>query len=117
MISCDHDLVMMTINLRLQKNLKNKNPKIRFDIEKLQDPNIAMHFKATIGGRFTVLNSLQPDIDNLVNSIGTAMHNTAKEVLGKQKIKQKPWVPDDVLKLCDQRKEPPTKKRTNSTEN
>ena len=87
-VGSDHDLVMMTINLRLQKNRKkNKNPRIKFDIEKLQDPNIAKHFKATIGGRFAVLNFLEPNINNLVNSVGTAMHYTAKEVLGKPKIK------------------------------
>ena len=86
-VGSDHDLVMMTVNLRLQKNRKNKNPRIRFDIEKLHDPNIATHFKATIGGRFAVLNFLEPDINNPVNSIGTAMRDTAKDVLGKPKIK------------------------------
>ena len=94
---------MMTINLRLQKNRKSKNPRKRFDIEKLQDPNIATHFKATIGGRFAVLNFLEPNINNLVNTVGTAMRDTAKEVLGKPKIKRQPWVSNDVLKLCDQR--------------
>ena len=43
-VGSDHDLVMMTINL---KNRKDKNPRIRFDTEKLQDPNIAKHLKAT----------------------------------------------------------------------
>ncbi|KAI0238502.1 hypothetical protein LSAT2_010801 [Lamellibrachia satsuma] len=66
----DHDLVMMTINLRLQKNWNDKNPRIRFDTEKLQDPNIATHLKATIGGRFAALNFLEPDINNTANSIG-----------------------------------------------
>ena len=42
---------------------------------------------------------------NIVNSIGTAIRDTAKEVLDKPKIKRQPWVPDDVLKLCDQRRE------------
>ena len=95
-VGSDHDLVTMTINLRLQENRENKNHRIRFYIEKLQE---------TIGGRFATLNFLEPDITNLVNSIGTAMRDTAKEVLGKPKIKQQPWVPDDVLKLCDQRRE------------
>ena len=103
-VGSDHDLVMMTINLRLQKNQKNKNPQIRSDIEKLQDPNIATHFIATIGGRFTALNFLEPNINNLVNSVGTAMRDTAKEVLSKSKIKHQPWVSNDVLKLCDQRR-------------
>ena len=104
---------MMTIHLKLQRNWKNKNPRIRFYIEKLQDPNIATHFKATIGGRFAALNFLEPDYNNLVNLIGTAMCDTAKEVLGKPKIKRQPWVPDNVVKLCDQRRELKKKRTTN----
>ena len=88
---------MMTINRMVQMNRKNKKPRIIFDKEKLQDPNIATHIlKQQIGGRFAALNFLEPDINNLVNSIGTAMRDTAKEVLGKPKIKRQPWVPEDV---------------------
>ena len=100
-VGSDHDLVMMTKNLRLQKNQKNKNPQIRFDIEKLQDPNIATHFNATIGGRFAPLNFLEPNVNNLINSFGTAMPDTDKEVLGKPWMKLQSWVSNDVLKLCD----------------
>ena len=100
-VGSDHDLVIMTKNLRLQKNQKNKNPQIRFDIEKLQDPNTATHFKATIGGRFAPLNFLEPNINNLINSFGTAMPDTDKEVLGKPRMKRQPWVSNDVPKLCD----------------
>ena len=93
---------MMTINLRGAEESKNKNPRIRFDIEKLQDPTIATHFKTTIGERFAVLNFLEPNINNLVNSVGTAIRDTAEEVLGKPKIKHQPWVSNDVLKLCEE---------------
>ena len=82
-VGTDHDVVMKTINLRLQKNWKTKNPKIRFDVEKLQDPT---HLKATIRGRFTALNFMKPNINNTVNSIW-----------------RQQWVPNDVSKLCDQR--------------
>ena len=64
---------MMTINLRLQKNLKNKNPKIRFDIEKLQDPNITTHLKATIRGRFAALNFLKRISTTLSTRLATTM--------------------------------------------
>ena len=104
---------MMTINLRLQKNQKNKNPRIRFDIEKLQDPNIVAHFKATIGVHFAAFHFLEPNINNLVNSVGTAMRNTTKEVLGKTKIKHQPWVSNDVLKHCNQRRELKKTRNTN----
>ena len=112
-VGSDHDLLMMTINLRLQKNRKNKNPRIRFNKEKLQDPNIATHFKATIGGRFAVFNFLELNINNLVNSVSTAMSDTTKEVLGKPNIKHHPWVSNDALKLCDQRRELKKTRTTN----
>ena len=59
-------------------------------------------------------NFLEPNINNLVNSVGTAMRDTTKEVLGKRKIKHQPWVSNDVLKLCNQRRE--LKKTRNTKE-
>ena len=46
----DHDLLMMTIRLRLKKTSKQKHTRLKFDLEKLKDPNVLKTFKAMIDG-------------------------------------------------------------------
>ena len=48
-IGSDHELVMMTFRLHLQRMKNQGNIRIRFSLEKLKDPNIAESFRATIG--------------------------------------------------------------------
>ena len=35
-----HDLLMMTFRLRLKKTSKPKHTRLKFDLEKLKDPNV-----------------------------------------------------------------------------
>ena len=50
-IRSDHDLVM-TFRVGLKKARKPNQPRLRFDLEKLRDPDVACTFQATIGGKF-----------------------------------------------------------------
>ena len=107
--TCNDDL-----QLRLQKVKNQGSIKIRFSLEKLKNPNIADIFQATIGGKFTPLLDLEnqdTDIDVLINSFNTAVTETAKNILGKHRPAQKPWVTDSILKLCDKRRELKKKKK------
>ena len=45
-IGSDHDLVMMTFRVCLKKARKPNQPKLRFDLEKLRDAEVASHFQA-----------------------------------------------------------------------
>ena len=62
-----------------------KSPRIRFDLEKLQDPIIAEVLQAKVGGEFTALCVLGSDIDTLANSLKDVLLSTAEEVLGRQR--------------------------------
>ena len=76
----DHELVMMTFRLCLQSMKNQGNIRIRFSLEKLQDPNIAEFFRATIGRKFAELLALKnkdTEIDALINSFNTAVTETA----------------------------------------
>ena len=48
-IGSDHDLVMMTFQVRLKMGGKQNQPRLRFDLEKLRDPDVACTFQATVG--------------------------------------------------------------------
>ena len=67
-VGSDHDMVMMTFQTRLKNSRKPTQPKIRFDLEKLNDPTVMSAFRATIGGRFAPLATLvdeDADLDSM----------------------------------------------------
>ena len=96
--------------------MKNQgNIIIRFSLEKLKDPNTADIFRSTIGAKFAPLLALEnrdTEIDALINSFNTAVTETANNILGKHRPAKKPWVMDNILKLCDKRRELKQKKYT-----
>ena len=116
-IGSDHELVIMTFKLHLKRVKKQGQTKIKFDLEKLKDPTIAEAFEAMIGGKFAALTTLcddDRDIDTITNTLNTAVTDTANEILGKYRTVKKPWVTNDVLDLCDKRRE--LKKMKSDTE-
>ncbi|XP_055877093.1 uncharacterized protein LOC129924650 [Biomphalaria glabrata] len=107
-IGSDHDLVMMTLKVHLKKVTKQGPTRIKLDLDKLKDPQVAAIFEAQVGRRFAALNILdsnEQDIDTQVNMLNTAVTDTALEILGKLHPLKKPWVTEDILQLCDKRRE------------
>ena len=99
---------MMTFQTRLKNSRKPTLPRIRFDLEKLNDPTVMNAFQANIGGRFAPLATLvdeDADLDSMVTHFNKAVADTAAELLGKQRRKRKPWVTLEILDLCDQRRD------------
>ena len=56
-----------------------------------------------------ILSSLYSDVGTIASLI-----STAEEVLGKQRKKIQPWVTNEVLDLCDQRRQLKQQKYTNT---
>ena len=52
---------MMMFRVRLKKARKPTQPRLRFDFEKLRDPDVACAFQATVGGEFAPLNGLRDE--------------------------------------------------------
>ena len=99
---------MMTFRVRLKKARKPNQPRLRFDLEKLRDPDVACTFQATIGGKFAPLIGLSDedmDIDTMITTYNTAVTDAASEILGKERRRKKPWVTKDVLNLFDERRD------------
>ena len=70
----DYDLLMMTFRLRLKKINKPKYTRLKFDLEKLKDPNVLETFQAMIGGRFAPLifmSNEDTDIDSMITTFNT----------------------------------------------
>ena len=75
-----------------EEKVAKSRPKLRFNIEKLTDPQAADLFEATIACRFAALNLLEENIDSLTENIHGELINTASEVFGKARRKKKPWM-------------------------
>ena len=84
-IGSDHDLVMMTFRVRMKKIKMPTQSRLRFDLEKLRNQDVAGTFQATIGGKFAPLINLRDDDiekDSLITTYNTAVTDTANEILG-----------------------------------
>ena len=103
-VGSDHDLVMMVVKLKLRRQKQPENTRIKFDLDKLRDPQVAAVFQAQLGGKFAALNLLDGSIDDLEGNFRKTVLDTAEEVLGRQRKKKQPWVTNEVLDLCDKRR-------------
>ena len=82
----------MTFRVRLTKISKPKQTRLKFDLEKLKDPNVLESFQAMIGGRFaplTIMSNDDTDIDSMITTFNTAVTETVSEILGKHRQKKK----------------------------
>ena len=107
-IGSDHDLLMMTFRLRLKKISKPKRTRLKFDLEKLKDPNVLQTFQAMIGEKFaplTIMSNEDTHIDSMITTFNAAVTETASEILGKHCQKKKPLITAEILDLCDKRRE------------
>ena len=98
----------MTFRLRLKRISKQKHKRLKFDLEKLKDPNVLETFQAMIGRRFaplTIMSNEDTDIDSIITTFNTAVTETASEILGKHRQKKKPWITAEILDLCNKRRE------------
>ena len=99
---------MMTFHPRLKRISKPKHTRLKFDLEKLKDPDVLETFQAMISGKFapiTIMNNKDTDIDSMITTFNTAMGEIASEILDKHRQKKNPWVTAEILDLCDGRRE------------
>ena len=77
---------------------KLNQPRLRFDLGMLRDPDVACTFQATICGKFTPLISLRDkdmDINTMITTSNTAVTDAASEILGNECHRKMPWVTRD----------------------
>ena len=106
-VGSDHDLVFVNFKLRLKTIKKPKNTRMKFNLDRLRDPNIAESFKATVGGKFAPLLTLEEDhsAETLTAQFNKVMIESANETLGNVRRKTQRWVTDEIMDMCDKRRE------------
>nr|KAG5709173.1 hypothetical protein BaRGS_028629 [Batillaria attramentaria] len=109
----DHYLVRTRIKLRLSTH-KNKNKvKPRLDVERLEEEEMRIKFNDSVKKMLKEYREDTEDIEEMWEQQRKAYVQSAEEVLGFRKGKNKPWIGEDTWKLMDERKD--IKKKIDST--
>ena len=111
-IGSDHDFVLTIIKCKSQRF--KKSFRIRVDLENLKDPNMSEVFQAKVGRKFLALCVLGSDVDTLANSLKEVLLSTDEEVMGRQRKKIQSLVTNEVLCLCDHRRQLKQQKYTST---
>ena len=83
---------MMTFRLRLKKIGKPKHTRLKFDLEKLKDPNMLETFQAMIGGRvapLTIMSNEDTEIDLMITTFNTAVTESLDHCRNSRSVWQK----------------------------
>ena len=91
-IGSDHNLLMVTFHLRLKRSSEPKHTRLKFDLEKLKDPNVLETFQTMIGGKFaplTIMDNENTNLDSMITTFNTAVIETASEILDKHRQQNK----------------------------
>ena len=98
-----------------QRNRKPGQHKDQVQSGETQVSQLCRNFSSNDRGKFApllVFENQDTEIDALINSFSTAVTETANNILGKHRPAKKPSVTDNILKLCDRRRELKQKKNT-----
>ena len=72
---------MVTFRVHLKKVGKPNQPRQRFNLEKLRDPDVACTSQATICGKITPLIGEDMDINTMITTHNTAVTDAVSEIL------------------------------------
>jgi len=106
----DHHLVIAKVRERLAvgNQAAQRFDRQRFNLRKLNEPEVTEQYQIEITNRFAALENLNDDedVDMTWENIKENSQTSAKENLGLQQLKQnKPWFDEECLGFLDQRKQ------------
>ena len=102
----DHYLVVAKVRERLavRKQVVQKFDGVRFNLRKINDPEVRKQYQIEITSRFAALENVSEDedINRAWESIKENIKTSATESLGMHKMKQhKPWFDEECLGILD----------------
>ena len=106
----DHNLLMSSLRLRLKAVVKPKQKVPRFRIEALKDLKTRQEYRMQLNERLSKTLQETPDllspadIDLLVSQSSLAVCETAELVLGRKSAEDKPWITQEIIDMCTEKR-------------
>jgi len=105
----DHHLVIAKVRERLAvgKQAAQRFDRQRFNLRKLNEPEVREQYQIEITNRFAALENLSDDkdVNRTWENVKENIKTSAKESVGLHELKQhKPWFDEECLGFSDQRK-------------
>ena len=107
---CDTDHQMVTAKIRMKTGRNKNKGKVtkKYDIESLNDPEIAHQYNVETENRFNLLigQKSQNDTPNVLwEQLKETWCSAAESTIGLKKAKKnKPWISTEVLDLADEKR-------------
>ena len=106
----DHYLLFAKVRERLAvgKQAAQRSDRQRFNLRKLNEPEVREQYQIEITNKFAALENLNndEDVNRTWDNIKENNQTSAKKSLGLHKFKQdKPWFDEECLCFLDQRKQ------------
>ena len=92
--------------LHIKSPKKNKFARNKFNLDKLKDAGIKEIFKQQIENKVTEQKlNVNDNIEESIQKLNKLIIDTADEVLGKYREKKKSWITNELLDMCDLRRQ------------
>ena len=115
-LDTSHELLLS--NIKLKFRVVNTNPKYepRLNVEKLKEPIVRQQYLNLISENFAHIQQEENEVEDLWMKGSSTLKEKAKELLGiKRRIKQ-PWISEEILDICDRKREAKQQKLRDCTE-
>ena len=104
------------MKLKLKVNRKTKTTRIRFDVNNLTNGKTADNYKDELEKLLKELDIHKFDLTTSYKKIEDIIIDSATRTIGKYKRKKQPWITNDILDLCDERRSLKAAKNKNNIE-
>ena len=104
------------MKLKLKVNRKPKTTRIRFDVNKLTNGKTADNYKDELEKQLKELDIHKYDLTTSYKKIEDISIDSATRTIGKYRRKKQPWITNDILDLCDERRSLKAAKNKNNIE-
>ncbi|KAI8514967.1 hypothetical protein Bbelb_075580 [Branchiostoma belcheri] len=110
-VGSDHHLLLATCRIRLAACRKKAQKTMKYNVEKLRNPETKQEFRLTLANRFDALRydsdeeeEIEDDIEAEWSTIKEAFTSTCEEVLGKVKRDKKEWMTQETWDKVEERR-------------